>query len=58
MAIFTSLSKWIKDPLDVFSIKTNKILYELCLKHFTPHVTPKFIEQDHGFLVRLCMIRT
>ena len=26
MAIFRSLSKWIKHPLDLFSIKTNKIL--------------------------------
>ena len=31
MAIFTSLSKWGKDPQDSFSIKTNKILYDLSL---------------------------
>ena len=31
MAIFTSLSKWGKDPHDSFSIKTNKILYDMSL---------------------------
>ena len=31
MAIFTSLSKWGKDPHDSFSIKTSKILYDLSL---------------------------
>ena len=31
MAIFTSLLKWGKDPVDSFSIKTNKILYDLSL---------------------------
>ena len=31
MAIFTSLAKWGKDPLNSFSIKTNEILYDLSL---------------------------
>ena len=31
MAIFTSLSKWVKGPFDSFSIKTNKILCDLSL---------------------------
>ena len=33
MAIFMSLSRWGKDPLDSFSIKTNKILYDLSPYH-------------------------
>ena len=33
MAIFTSLSEWGKDLPDSFSIKTNKMLYDMSLYH-------------------------
>ena len=47
MAIFTSLSKWGKDPYNSFSIKTNKILYDLSLY---------CIKQINSMLPCLCLV--
>ena len=47
MAIFKSLSKWGKDPLDSFSIKTNEILYDLSLYN---------IKETHSMLPCVCSV--
>ena len=47
-AILTSLSKWGKDLLDSFSIKTNKIMHDWSLK---------YMKQIHSMLPCVCSVK-
>ena len=54
MAIFTSLSKWGKDPLDSFPIKINKLLHNLPSLLYNRRMTLLNCWAEFGWLCSLC----